>query len=84
MTPLIELNQQLQKLLSQFRGWCVADEPNTMLLSIDADASYLGEADARSCGAITLKFITRDNPDCVHGLIKCIRTIIPTIVTGAG
>jgi hypothetical protein len=54
-----------------------------MILSIDADASYLGETGARSRAASTFKFVTRDNPDYDNGLIECISTIIPTIVTGA-
>jgi hypothetical protein len=54
-----------------------------MILSIDADASYLGETGARSRAASTFKFVTRDNPDYENGLIECISTIIPTIVTGA-
>jgi hypothetical protein len=54
-----------------------------MILSIDADASYLGETGARSRAASIFKFVTRDNPDYQNGLIECISTIIPTIVTGA-
>jgi hypothetical protein len=48
----------------------LADEPTTMILSIDADASYLGESGARSCAARTFKFFTHDNPDYVNGRIK--------------
>jgi hypothetical protein len=54
-----------------------------MILSIDSDASYLGETGARSRAASTFKFVTRDNPDYENGLIECISTIIPTIVTSA-
>ena len=54
-----------------------------MILSIDADASYLGETGARSRAASTFKFVTKDNPDYENGLIECISTIIPTIVTSA-
>ena len=54
-----------------------------MILSIDADASYLGETGARSRAACTFKFVTKDNPDYVNGLIECISTIIPTVVTCA-
>jgi hypothetical protein len=54
-----------------------------MILSIDADASYLGETGARSRAASTFKFVTLKDPDYENGLIECISTIIPTIVTGA-
>ena len=54
-----------------------------MILAIDADASYLGETGARSRAACTFKFVTKDNPDYSNGLIECISTIIPTIVTCA-
>ena len=54
-----------------------------MILSIDADASYLGETGARSRAACTFKFVTKDNPDYENGLIECVSTIIPTIVTSA-
>ena len=54
-----------------------------MILSIDADASYLGETNSRSRAACTFKFVTKDNPDYVNGLIECVSTIIPTVVTSA-
>ena len=54
-----------------------------MILAIDSDASYLGETGSRSRAACTFKFVTRNDPDYANGLIECVSTIIPTIVTCA-